>query len=989
MQSENNYIEAKDILDATNGGLDIIFDLYPQAVGADLDRKKKFKLREEKSASANLYKSKDDDSWLVTDFGDGKKPRNAIGCWMEERNVDFVTALRELAAKYNINGAGGNLPLIRAEYSERPATTDEDDNKWFWDIRESFTDFEIEAIISKNVLKKLGWKSADESKAKNAYSTIAAKFKYYRWHPLKSYSLVKNRKYMTFSATDEYPIFLIDEGSHQKLYQPKHPDKGKRFMYSGEKPKHFMHGFEQLEREYQVKLEAQEDEDYDAEDSGDKKKKKDYKLDEAILCSGGSDAINVALLGYQVLWLNSETAELPGWQYGKLNMKVENLYQLQDIDATGKASAHKLAMEYLDIFTIELPAELTQKRDARRNPCKDVRDYLNHWNDFDFKRLVETALPYRFWDKRPQYEGRGDKQVFVGYKYLYNNVQANNFLMKNGFGRMWTNEKASEWVYIKRTGNQVKEVNSDIIQDYLHDFLESRYFDIELRNALQQSGRLNDSSLKRLKLIEIDFADFTPTSQLFFFLNKTVEVKPEGIFYHKPGVIDKYIWEEDMLKGRVEPPKEAPFIITKDDLGNYDIEIKNHECVFLKYLVQVSRIHWRHEFEHGEAIKAMKPVDQDEYRKKYRCAIDGPNLSQEQIEEQKMHLINKLFTIGWHLHRYKDPTKGWFSYAMDSKMSEDGKSHGGSGKSIMNNWALRAMMPKNFVVNGRNPKVTDSEHKYEGVTEHTRFLLIDDCHEYFKIETLFNDVTGDLEVNPKGVSKFSIPFSKSPKIALATNYTARNNDAGSITRRILYWVFSDWYHDKGENDDYLERRDPKTDLGLTLFMDFTAEQWNHFYHTMLYALQFYLTTDTKIGPAMNNVNMRNLLSTMGGNFHEWAKAYFSEEAGRLDKYFVREEAAHTFNLVNKGNITPQSFKSRLEAFCKYYGYIFNPTPLRGKQGNIIAKVEPKIFRNSTVTWETVPGAPKEAKEVFFIQTRDDLPPDPMAGWPVVPEELGF
>lgn len=982
MQEPNNYIEAKDVLAATNGGLDIILELYPQAQASVEDKKRKFKLREEKSASANLYQSKEDGTWLVTDFGDDQKPRNGVGCWMAERNVDFPTALREIAGKWGIGGAKPLAEQIRAAYSEEPAQEDDQEGKWTWETRNSLTNFEIETIVSKNVLKELNWNSQLEHERTAAYSKIAAKFKYYRWHALISYTLIKNGKRMTFSATDEYPMFLIDEGNHQKFYQPKHPDKSMRFMYYGEKPKHFVHGLKQLEKAYNERKEEFEDDGADD----------DPKLDEVVLCSGGSDAINVALIGYQVIWLNSETEGLQYWHYkgeNGISSKVKKFYQLQDIDFTGKAAAHKLALEYMDVYTIELPEELKMRRDQRGGSCKDVRDYFNHYKVFDFKKLVESALPYRFWERIPNYVGRGDNQVFVGYKYIYRSIQANNFLYKNGFGRMRIGDKESDWTYIECNGNVVREVDAGIIQDYLHEFLEKGYYDIELREAMINTSKLNETSLSRLKFMDINFTDFSPKSQFLFFRNKTVEVTPNKINFYNHGTVNRFIWKDELHAHSISPVKEPPFIITKDpNLGTYDIEIKDRDCPFLKYLIQTSRIHWRTEMEYGDKWRAMKPIEQDEYKEKFKFAIDGPNLSAEEIDEQKQHLLNKLFVIGWHLHAYKDPTKGWFSWGMDGKMSDDGKSHGGSGKSLMFDATLRLMMPKNVFINARDPKKVESEFKYDGMTEHTRYVLFEDCYEHFKVEQFYVDTNGDVEVNPKGKTKFTIKFSQGPKFAFTSNFMPRDQSPSTM-RRILYYVCSDYYHEKGDNNEYLERRTPETDLGMKLFDGFDYDQWNSFYNLMLHAIQFFLTTEEKIRPAMENVTKRNLLSLMGVEFHNWANGYFSEDSGNVNRFIAREEPQKAWNSQNNYLTTPQLFKNKLAAFCRYYGYILDPKEYRGPKGNITKKMPVKTFKPGSGTWEAVEGVAKVPKEVFFIQTRDELPEDPMLGFPEVEDNLPF
>jgi hypothetical protein len=994
----NNYIEAQQILNATNGGLDIILQLYPQAAGCDTNRNKKFKLRDqERSASANLRKL-DDGNWVVTDFGGDSKPKNAILCYMEEKGLSYVDALRRLAADYNVVNDEQAKAILRSDYSERKAEPDELERTWTWNIRPHFTDNEIETIISKKVLQMLGWKKQlpgtvvtekgelkeiDESKIMEPYNRITAVLREYNWHPLVSYSFVKDRKVMTFSSTDQYPIFLIDEGSHQKIYQPRNADKGKRFMYSGKKPENFIHGLAQLIKLYEKNKKKAEDDgeeekiqevddqgqEIDTDDAKGKKNKKAYKLPEAVLCSGGSDAINVALLGDRVLWMNSETAKLPHYTYDTIMRMVEKFYQLPDIDTTGKRAAHELAMEYLDMYTIELPEALKEKRDERGHPCKDLRDFLNHFGKKEYKQIKDAALPYRFWERKARYEGRGDNRFFAGYDYDFDNVQAYNFLAKNGFGRLMAGDKKTDWMYVRKTGNIVYWQDPNDIKNFVHGFLRERLQDKNLRNAMFRTTQLGEGSLSNLDFTDIDFTDNTPESQFIFFKNKTVEVTKDEIKYHKAGTVERYIWEEDLLQHHIEPVKHEPFTITKNEYGDYDIKVNDQDCPFMQYLVQTSRVHWRKELE--ERLDLVTEAEQRKYLSENHCVIDGPNLELQEIEEQKKHLINKIFAIGYLLHRHKARNKGWFVWGMDNKINDDGKSHGGSGKSILFDIALRSVMPKNFYMNGRNPKLCDDPHKYDGLTEHHRYILIDDAHEYIKLDNFYTDITGDIKVNPKGKQPFSIPFKQGGKFAFTTNYVPR--DVGPSTeRRMVYVVFSDYYHNKGETDDYRELRDPKTDLGLTLFDEFNQEQWNSFYNLMLYCLKFFLGTEEKIRPAMENVNKRNLLSEMG-NLHEWALAYLSEEAERLNTFIVREEAYTDYNKYNGKKISPQLFYKKLKAFCRYYGYGFNPKEYCNDKGQIIKKMPVKKYNENSNSWEIVPGVNMATKECFYVHTQDELP----------------
>jgi hypothetical protein len=189
-----------------------------------------------------------------------------------------------------------------------------------------------------------------------------------------------------------------------------------------------------------------------------------------------------------------------------------------------------------------------------------------------------------------------------------------------------------------------------------------------------------------------------------------------------------------------------------------------------------------------------------------------------------------------------------------------------------------------------------------------------------------------------------------------------------LERRMLYVVFSDFYHYKGENDDYREMRDPKIDLGVMIPSGFDETQWNKFYHFMLHCLKFFIGVDEKLKPGMENVNKRNLLNEMA-NLHDWALIYFSETSGTLDEFIVREEAFKDYVKYNGRTITPQVFIKRLKAFCRYYGYLLNPKDFRDKYGKIIQKIEPKMYHEMSNTWETIAGKPKVSKEMIYIQTK--------------------
>jgi hypothetical protein len=349
-------------------------------------------------------------------------------------------------------------------------------------------------------------------------------------------------------------------------------------------------------------------------------------------------------------------------------------------------------------------------------------------------------------------------------------------------------------------------------------------------------------------------------------------------------------------------------------------------------------------------------------------------------------MINKIFSIGYLEHRFKDPNRPWCIFAMDNNISEDGGSNGGSGKSILYNVALPQILRKQFYIGGRNPKITENQFIYDGLTEHFRYIYIDDAHEYLNFHFFFDAITAKLSVNPKHASPFKIEYEKVGKFAITSNYTLRNIDQ-SVERRILYTVFSDYYHTMGESNDYNETRSPVSDFGKNLFSDFSRDEWNDFYNCMMHAMRFYFTVTEKIDPPMNNVNTRNLKTVMTPDFEEWAVAYFAETSSNINKPIVREEAYKDFEHIYRKKWTTARFKKALKAFCKMNNYELNPKDqINTKDNRIMHKTKNRIKQNDGTWLDTEEIV---TKEFIYIKTKFDAPTFPVAGNEGKQNEIDF
>ena len=122
-------VDYKEILRATNGGLDIIASYYPEAPHAIHKNPPKFKVREERTASASIRKKMNvdvgEEIWYVTDFGGESKERHAIQVCMHEDNLGFKEACDKLGHLFGVTGINPTAAVVKPEMEVRPMTAEE------------------------------------------------------------------------------------------------------------------------------------------------------------------------------------------------------------------------------------------------------------------------------------------------------------------------------------------------------------------------------------------------------------------------------------------------------------------------------------------------------------------------------------------------------------------------------------------------------------------------------------------------------------------------------------------------------------------------------------------------------------------------------------------------------------------------------------------------------------------------------------------------
>lgn len=949
----------------TDNGLLIIGMHYPDALDSARTGKP-FRARISErtpSARVRLFNTSKGQVWKMTDFGGDGRAIDPIQIHMEVKGLNFSEALMDLASIFNVSEEISrtiNRPDIRKE----PATPEQPEGDCTWDIDQDFTPKEC-AIMGPKV-------TVDHLKSLN-------------WYRVKRLTTIKNREATHKYPNENYPIFMREcwfTGSDgkpdrfYKIYEPLNADKQWRFQYQpkGKKPQSYINGLHELIATHR-KYNESERRAFELDPENEDKHFKEKKLPEAIICSGERDALCVRSLGYSPIWFNSETYNITEDEFRQITRYAETVYNIPDIDATGKKKGKELALRYIDIHTIWLPEKLADYRDHRGNPRKDFRDWNELYKDpRDFRKLLELATPAKFWSFK--YNSKtGETRYSISISCLH------EFLRLNGFFSL-RDERSAVVKFIKITGSVVKEVTPKMIREFVVDWAIDSGLPRGLRDLILTTPTLSAVTLEALKTIELDFSNSTANSQHFYFKNFSAEVTAHDIQCHdyKFDSSTRHVWDNRVIQHnpRILP---AMFEITNDgdplQSEDYNIRINDTSSKYFCYLINSSRLYWRQELEFG--LEKFDPAEAEEYRKSHKFDIEGPNLTDSQIQEQKQCLISKIFTIGYMMHSFKSPSRAWAAFAMDNIIGENDQCNGRSGKSFM--FVTLSKMLNYVKLSGRNPRLMENPFVFEQITRHTDMVLVDDCAEYLPIKEFYDSISMDMTINAKNVASYTLPFEESPKFAFTTNYVPKEFNQSS-RQRMLYVVFGDYYHQRTEENDYRETRQIRDDFKKDLFSSsYTEDEWEADLNFIMQCVQFYLSvshTNVKIEPQLSSIVFRKYLRDMSDNFKEWAEGYFSEQSGNLDREIIREEAFEDYKrFSNVKQITMQKFSKSLRGFCYTSEYIdeLNPEELHNSGNRIIRR------RENPFTKKT------ESKEMIYLRSKKEA--ERLKNPPPVQQELPF
>jgi hypothetical protein len=278
-------------------------------------------------------------------------------------------------------------------------------------------------------------------------------------------------------------------------------------------------------------------------------------------------------------------------------------------------------------------------------------------------------------------------------------------------------------------------------------------------------------------------------------------------------------------------------------------------------------------------------------------------------------------TIGFLLHGYKNLSYCPAVILNDEVITDNPE--GGTGKGLFVNGV--SQMKKLCFIDGKVFNF-DSSFPYQTLSVDTQILAFDDVKKNFNFERLFSVITEGITLERKNKDAIHIPFSKSPKIVITTNYAIKGK-GNSFERRKWELEFKQFY---------TKEFTPQVEFGRLLFSEWDDDEWCRFDNYMIHNLQSYMNTGL-IKSTFVNLGIRKLSAETCHEFIEWCGLVdnnTSEDKLKKDELLYKHllyddfvEDNPDFGPKAKMTISRTTFYKWL---ISYSLYMYNVQPIEGR-----------------------------------------------------------
>jgi len=424
------------------------------------------------------------------------------------------------------------------------------------------------------------------------------------------------------------------------------------------------------------------------------------------------------------------------------------------------------------------------------------------------------------------------------------------FFFEQGIGKYYPDTRSTknaQPLIVKVTENLVGEVNVGYLLEFTRDYIVSLSLEPgktgEILDSLHTSTSLfGDKNLKLLTTLNLEFITDQAGTAFMFFLNGVVEVTASQIQIKPYSDFDRYVWETSVIQHEFSPVEDS----APGDFKRFMIDLSAHA----------------------------------------------------DTERARLRLQSLQSAVGYLLHRYKNPATTKSIILMDSYV--DGMPNGGSGKTLL--ITAVGKIRRLATIDG---KMYDQKEwfAFSSVGIDCEVLLFDDVDADFDFEKIFPLMTTGMQIRRKYRDHIYLPFERSPKITLTTNYAILGDSSSHRRRKYEFEVTATY------SADY----SPRDKFGRNFFTEWPESEWNLFFNTMTECLQIFLNEGLIVSEPLN-LNLAKLIGKTSEDFPEWAvdAIHLDERYDKRSLYlaFIRE-------YPENNRLKPRDFTMWLRAYGTY------------------------------------------------------------------------
>ncbi|MFL5786653.1 MAG: bifunctional DNA primase/polymerase [Flavisolibacter sp.] len=445
----------------------------------------------------------------------------------------------------------------------------------------------------------------------------------------------------------------------------------------------------------------------------------------------------------------------------------------------------------------------------------------------------------------------------------FNRTKFCRYLSNSGTYKYYYEEGTTKYMFIKKTGCLIEEISTEQIKESVKQYVASLpdLFDLgttrdELLEIIYKGADtyFSKAILEFLDPYQPDFLTDTESTAYKLFRNGVVCIDRDNRVLKQYGEIGKDVWKSSVI----------PF----------DIALSDDNVLTGEYY-------------------------------EFTCCICGNDKAEQMTGEQADKWFYLKSIIGYLLHKYKDPSR---PYAIVlGEETENEEKGGGTGKGIV----IKGLGHLSSVVDidGKTFN-SESQFAWQRVNLDTNIIAVQDTKKHFYFESLFNVITEGLQVQKKHRDEFFIPFKRSPKIVITTNFTVDQN-SNAAKRRQKVFEFSGFFSPGYTPEQHFKHK---------LFDGWDNEEWNRFYNFNFYCISFYLDKGIQDNIRSESLNKKHIKLKYSEDFLEWFQEYSGNGCAEFKAF---NELYNEFLIVaneDKNRYSGKKFKSGIKESASLFGF---------------------------------------------------------------------